>query len=74
MAIIRLVMDEVFGRDNFVNEIVWKRTPEHSDSTVCEVHDTISLYAKHDTSVITMQDDPNTVSHMEYQMQDADTR
>lgn len=26
-AFIRLVMDEVFGRDNFQNHIVWKRTP-----------------------------------------------
>ena len=45
---IRLVMDEVFGRDNFVNEISWKRYAAHSlsDSGYDAITDTILLYAK----------------------------
>ena len=27
-----LALDEVFGRGNFINEIIWKRTTAHSDS------------------------------------------
>ncbi len=37
---VKLVMDEVFGRDNFHNEITWKRTSAHGDSaSFAAVHD-----------------------------------
>ncbi|MBN8765741.1 MAG: site-specific DNA-methyltransferase [Thiobacillus sp.] len=29
---VKIVMDEVFGKDNFVNEIAWKRSHAHGDS------------------------------------------
>ena len=32
-ALIRMILDEVFGSENFVNEIVWKRTTAHGDAT-----------------------------------------
>src|SRR5450830_367261 len=39
---IRLALDEVFGQDNFRNEIVWQRTTGHSDSkSYGHVHDVI---------------------------------
>ncbi|MBK6932911.1 MAG: site-specific DNA-methyltransferase [Saprospirales bacterium] len=41
------VLDEVFGYDNFKNEIVWKRTAARSDSkTYNHIHDVIFLYSK----------------------------
>lgn len=45
---LRAMMDEVFGVDNFCNEIVWQRTrAAHSDSTYWgRVHDTILFYRK----------------------------
>jgi adenine specific DNA methylase Mod len=45
---LRCIMDEVFGSNNFLNEIVWKRTrAAHSDATYFgKVHDTILVYAK----------------------------
>ncbi|MDD6081684.1 MAG: site-specific DNA-methyltransferase [Oscillospiraceae bacterium] len=45
---LRILMDEVFGIDNFCNEIVWQRTrAAHSDSTYFgRVHDTILFYRK----------------------------
>src|SRR3989344_569450 len=47
----RLVLDEVFGSNNLVNEIVWRRTTAHGDAKQGArrddiVHDTIYLYAK----------------------------
>jgi len=46
---IRILMDEVFGCDNFVNEIVWQRLSAHSDaSRYGIVHDTIYYYSKSD--------------------------
>ena len=48
---IRLVLDEVFGQDNAVNEIVWQRTNVHSHAAqgtehFARVQDTIYFYAK----------------------------
>ncbi len=47
------IMDEVFGANNFCNEIVWQRTrAAHSDSTYYgRVHDTILFYRKSDATV-----------------------
>jgi len=43
----RLAMDEVFGVDNFTNEIVWKRSEAHSDSnTFGKIHDVLLFYRK----------------------------
>ena len=44
---IRVVMDELFARENFMSEIVWKRTSAHSDSaTYANIHDVILFYSK----------------------------
>lgn len=46
---LRLVLDSIFGAENFLNEIIWKRTHAHSSSKRCgPVHDVILLYAKSD--------------------------
>ena len=44
---LKAVLDEVFGEENFQNELVWKRTTARSDSkTFNHVHDTILFYSK----------------------------
>ena len=44
---LKLLMDAVFGAENYKNEIVWKRSSAHSDSAACgKTHDCIFLYAK----------------------------
>lgn len=44
---IRCLLDEVFGPESFVNEIIWQRISAHPDSTFYgQVHDTIFFYAK----------------------------
>jgi adenine-specific DNA-methyltransferase len=49
---VKLLLDEVFGEDSFQNEIVWKRTTAHSDSTKFGVnYDTIFYYALSTDSV-----------------------
>lgn len=43
----RLVLDEVFGKGNFISEIVWKRTGARAQSKfINPVHDLIYFYAK----------------------------
>ena len=48
---IKIILDEVFGQDNFVNQITWKRTFAHGDSGQGAKHlgrisDYIYLYGK----------------------------
>ena len=44
---VKVMLDGIFGHDNFRNEIVWKRSPSHSDAaTLGAVHDTIFLYSR----------------------------
>jgi site-specific DNA-methyltransferase (adenine-specific) len=44
---LKIVMDAIFGHTQFLNEIIWKRSSAHSDSSACgRAHDTILLYAK----------------------------
>ena len=45
---LKVMMDGVFGHENFQNEIVWKRYAVHSLATKCfdTVSDTILVYAK----------------------------
>jgi adenine-specific DNA-methyltransferase len=45
--IIRLTLDEVFGRNNFRSEIIWKRTSGHSDAgRYGSSHDVIQYFTK----------------------------
>ncbi|MBA2311363.1 MAG: site-specific DNA-methyltransferase [Actinobacteria bacterium] len=44
---LKLMLDGLFGQENFRNEIVWKRTSAHSDAQrYGSVHDTILFYVK----------------------------
>ena len=54
---VKLVLDEVYGKDNFRNEIIWKRTASHSDSGqgaehLGRQHDVIYWYAKTDNALV----------------------
>jgi DNA modification methylase len=44
---LKMLMDAVFGPENFRNEIIWKRTSGHSDAIgYGSVHDTILFYTR----------------------------
>ena len=46
---LKIMMDVVFGPQNFRNEIVWKRTSAHNDPGQCgRIHDSILFYTKSD--------------------------
>ncbi|MBZ5565957.1 MAG: restriction endonuclease [Acidobacteriia bacterium] len=46
---LKLVLDAIFGNQNFLNEIVWKRTHAHGSSRrFGPVHDVILFYARGD--------------------------
>lgn len=43
---LRIILDAIFGKEHFRNEIVWKRTSSHNDSKKwAHIHDTILFYA-----------------------------
>jgi len=44
---VKILMDEVFGEENFKNEIIWKSAPGHGDAlTMGVMHNTIYFYTK----------------------------
>ena len=54
---VKILLDEIFGEDHFVNEIVWKRTFSHSDvgqgaKHLGRLHDVIFLYSMSDEYVL----------------------
>jgi DNA modification methylase len=53
---IRLVLDEVFGTDNFINEISWRRANSKTPSNkIAVIHDTILFYAKSENYIFSTQ-------------------
>jgi DNA modification methylase len=47
---LKLMLDAIFGSENFRNEIVWKRTSGHSDANrFGRVHDTLLFYGRTDS-------------------------
>jgi adenine-specific DNA-methyltransferase len=74
---LRLLCDEIFGQENFRNEIAWKRTSAHSSARrYGPVHDTILFYSKTASFVWNPQPrrlEPEDVSGHDV-MRDADGR
>lgn len=67
----KIVLDEVFGIDNFQNQIVWKRQTAHSDAQRYNpIHDTIFYYTKSDlapfTHIHTAYEETYIKSHYPY--------
>jgi DNA modification methylase len=57
---LKLLCDSIFGKDNFRNEIIWKRNSAHSDTKQGAKHfgrltDSILFYAKSDETVWNQQ-------------------
>lgn len=71
---VKLVMDEVFGKDQFINEIVWKRSEAHSDSNAFgAVHDVIFFYSKTPKTIWNKQYVPYTEEYIERQFKYIET-
>jgi len=74
---VKAVLDEVFGGDNFRNEIVWKRSLPHNDpKKYGAIHDVILFYVKGSVYTFnqqfTEQSEEYKMSH--YTQKDADGR
>lgn len=79
--LVRCAMDEVFGRERFVNEIVWKRYGAHNDvgqgsEHFGRSHDVIFLFKKSDAATWVQQFSPLSADYIEstYRLTDADGR
>ena len=77
---VRLVLDEIFGRENFINQVIWRRQTAHSDSGqgsehMGRIHDVILLYSKSDNFTWNMQFQPYSTDYIEafYKHVDPDT-
>lgn len=56
---LKIVLDGVFGKENFKNEIIWKRANAHNDPKLYgRVSDTIFYYTKTDDAVWNTQHTP----------------
>lgn len=53
---VKILLDEVFGEDNFRNEIIWQRFTFHSDADKFgAVHETIFYYTKNSDKIFNKQ-------------------
>ena len=53
---VKILLDEIFGEDNFQSEIIWKRSTAHSDSSsFANLHDTIFYYTLSSESPFNIQ-------------------
>ena len=74
---VKLAMDEIFGKEMFHNEVIWKSAPGHGDATLMGVtHNTIFLYSKGSTPYWKPQYEPYSEDYLEshYQKTDPDGR
>lgn len=67
---VRALLDEVFGRDHCVNQIIWKRQSAHSDigqgsAHFGPIHDVILLYARGENPTWKMQYTPYDEDYIE---------
>lgn len=60
---VKILMDEIFGEDNFSSEIIWKRTTSHAQKEgFAQIHDSIFFYHKNNDEFIW---NPQYASHSE---------
>ena len=74
---VKILLDEIFGEDNFKNEIVWQRVYSHNDaSRYGQIHDVIFYYTKNaDDYVWNPQYTPYEEKYLKmYSMDDGDGR
>ncbi|MFH1698872.1 MAG: site-specific DNA-methyltransferase [Candidatus Omnitrophota bacterium] len=64
---IRLILDEVFGKNYFQNEIIWKRSNPHGhlDKKLANIHDTIFFYTKNNEYNFNVQYTPSEQDYLD---------
>lgn len=70
---LKIILDVIFGPEQFRNEIIWRRTNVHSDSkTWSQVGDTIFFYAKSRTFTWNPIYMPHSDEHLESKYRNSD--
>ena len=70
---LKALMDAVFGRDNFRNEIIWKRFNFHADARrFGKVSDSLLFYAKTDRYVFNRQRTPYSKEYIDSKFMQVD--
>jgi len=63
---LKMLMDSIFGPQNFLNEIIWKRTSAHSSAKrYGPVHDVLLFYARSPDFIWVPQYLPHSADYME---------
>ncbi|MCY4625220.1 MAG: DNA methyltransferase [Chloroflexi bacterium] len=63
---LKILMDAVFGKDQFRNEIVWRRTGSHNQNKrFGPIHDVILFYTKSDNYLFDVQFQPVAKGHVD---------
>lgn len=78
---VKILLDEIFGEDNFINEIIWKRTFSHSDvgqgaKHLGRLHDVIFLYSMSNDYILNTVYTPYSQEYIDnfFRYQDKDGR
>jgi site-specific DNA-methyltransferase (adenine-specific) len=71
---LKILLDSVFGKGGFINEIIWKRYGAHNDGGqgskhFGRVHDTILFYSKSETRIYNFLFTPQTQEYIEQRFQ-----
>jgi DNA modification methylase len=66
---LKIVLDAIFGAENYRNEVIWKRTSAHSDAKqggnrLGRVHDVLLFYSKGDENAWNVQYEPYSDEHV----------
>lgn len=70
---VKILLDEVFGEDNFRNEIIWKRSTAHSDSSgFANLHDSIFYYSKSEEYIFNIQYVPYSREYIDHYYRNSD--
>ena len=74
---VKILLDEIFGEDNYISEIIWKRTTSHAQKEgFAIIHDSIFHYSKGSDYCWNPQFQPHSQKHIDkyYSNEDEDGR
>lgn len=73
---VKIIMDEIFGRENFRSEIVWRRSNSHNKLTdqYGPIHDNIYFYTKTDSFIFHPKTTPYSKGYVEERFKYKDER
>lgn len=70
---VKILLDEIFGEQNFRNEIIWKRSTAHSDSSgFANLHDSVFYYSIAEDYVFNTQYVPYSQEYIDHYYRNSD--